>query len=105
MNTNDLDNIDVTTHKFTGDELGDLLLASVQQMNAEEISRTHTVTVNEAIEARHKTGLSQREFADIMQVSIRTLQAWEQGKRQPSGSAATLLKVATQSPQTLLNLR
>lgn len=110
MNTNNqnafnLDNIDIATHEFTGGELGDLLLASVKQMKVGDISKTHEVTVNEAIEARHKVGLSQREFADIMGVSIRTLQAWEQGKRQPSGSAVTLLKVATQSPQTLLSLR
>ncbi|MDP8163522.1 helix-turn-helix domain-containing protein [Pasteurella skyensis] len=100
----DIDNIDIKTHEFTGQELGELLLQSVKQMKNNEVAKEHTVTVNNAVEARQKVGLSQREFAKIMGVSVRTLQAWEQGKRQPSGSAITLLKIATQKPQVLLSI-
>ncbi|MDP8032675.1 helix-turn-helix domain-containing protein [Pasteurella atlantica] len=100
----DIDNIDIKTHEFTGQELGELLLQSVKQMKSNEVAKEHTVTVNNAVEARQKVGLSQREFAKIMGVSVRTLQAWEQGKRQPSGSAITLLKIATQKPQVLLSV-
>ncbi|MDP8052817.1 helix-turn-helix domain-containing protein [Pasteurella atlantica] len=100
----DIDNIDIKTHEFTGQELGELLLQSVKQMKNNEVAKEHTVTVNNAVEARQKVGLSQREFAKIMGVSVRTLQAWEQGKRQPSGSAITLLKIATQKPQVLLSV-
>ncbi len=105
----DIDNIDIANHEFTGDELGELLLASVKQMKNGEVAKTHKIevkdTVNQAIQARHKVGLSQQDFATLMGVSVRTLQAWEQGKRKPRGSAVTLLKVATQQPQTLLSLR
>lgn len=101
----DIDNTDIANHEFTGEELGELLLASLKQMKTGEVSRQHHVTVNEAIEARHKVGLSQKDFAEVMGVSVRTLQAWEQGVRKPSGSAVTLLKIATQQPQALLAVR
>jgi putative transcriptional regulator len=51
--------------------------------------------------ARAGTGLSQGEFAKAMGVSVRTLQAWEQGRRQPSGAAQTLLKIAARHPRVL----
>jgi DNA-binding XRE family transcriptional regulator len=46
-------------------------------------------------------GLSQGEFAKAMGVSVRTLQAWEQGRRQPSGAARTPLKIAARHPRVL----
>lgn len=99
-----IDKIDIANHTFTGEELGELLLQSVKQMNNNEVAKEHHIVINKAVEARHKVGLSQKDFAKIMGVSVRTLQAWEQGKRQPSGSAVTLLKIATQQPQALLSI-
>ena len=54
--------------------------------------------------ARAATGLSQAPFARLLGVSIRTLQEWEQGRKMPSGAAATLLKVATRHPEVLQEL-
>lgn len=54
--------------------------------------------------ARAATGLSQAPFARLLGVSIRTLQEWEQGRKIPSGAAATLLKVATRHPEVLQEL-
>ncbi|MDR3415615.1 MAG: helix-turn-helix domain-containing protein [Nevskia sp.] len=51
--------------------------------------------------ARAGTGLSQGEFAMAMGVSVRTLQDWEQGRREPSGAAQTLLKIAAKHPRVL----
>ncbi len=51
------------------------------------------------VAARAGTGLSQSEFAGMMGVSIRTLQDWEAGRRQPSGAAQTLLRIAAQHPR------
>lgn len=49
-------------------------------------------------------GLSQSAFAGLMGVSLRTVQEWEQGRRDPSGPAKTLLRIAEQHPQVLLEL-
>ena len=54
--------------------------------------------------ARAATGLSQATFAKLLGVSVRTLQEWEQGRKVPSGAAATLLKVAAKHPEVLKEL-
>lgn len=53
---------------------------------------------------REKTGLSQARFAELLGVSVRTLQDWEQGRRAPSGAARTLLMVAARNPRALLDV-
>lgn len=52
---------------------------------------------------REKIGLSQSAFAGLLGVSIRTLQEWEQGRRQPKGPAQALLRVADRHPKALLS--
>lgn len=53
---------------------------------------------------RERTGLSQSRFAELLGVSVRTLQDWEQGRRAPSGAARTLLLVAARNPRALLDV-
>jgi putative transcriptional regulator len=60
------------------------------------------VVSSPVIEARKKTGLSQSQFAALMGVSVRTVQGWEQGRKQPSGAARTLLAIASTNPKALL---
>ncbi|MDR1310575.1 MAG: helix-turn-helix domain-containing protein [Burkholderiaceae bacterium] len=89
---------------MTGTEFGEKLLKSVRQMKAGEISRVivakSTATMTEA--TRKRMGMSQVEFARLIGVSPRTLQDWEQGRREPSGAARTLLKIAAKRPDAVL---
>jgi putative transcriptional regulator len=77
------------------------LLASVRQMKAGKSVRLTTVEVSAATEARNRVGMSQSEFAKLLGVSVRTLQDWEQGRREPSGAAKTLLRIASQNPEVV----
>ncbi|WP_237613781.1 helix-turn-helix domain-containing protein [Pseudomonas syringae] len=60
------------------------LLNSVRQMKNGKAARTTEVTLSAAAEARAKVGVSQNAFAQLLGVSLGTLQDWEQGRRQPS---------------------
>ena len=53
------------------------------------------------VRARLQSGLTQAQFAALLGVSKRTLEQWEQGRRQPSGAAKTLLRVAELHPDIL----
>jgi len=53
---------------------------------------------------RRKLKLSQSAFAGLMGVSLRTVQDWEQGRRQPSGPAKSLLRIAEQHPEVFREL-
>jgi putative transcriptional regulator len=74
------------------------LLQSIREMKAGKTQ----VVYSPATEAREKTGLSQSQFAALLGVSVRTLQGWEQGRKQPSGAARTLLTIARTNPKALL---
>jgi putative transcriptional regulator len=77
------------------------LLESIRQAKRGE-GRVTKVAVTAATEARMKLGVSQSAFAQLLGVSVRTLQEWEQGRREPSGAARTLLRIALKSPEVIL---
>ena len=47
---------------------------------------------------RERTNLSQSEFAQLIGVSVKTLQNWEQERRRPTGPAAALLSIIAHDP-------
>jgi putative transcriptional regulator len=79
-------------------DLGADLIRSIREMKAGQ----GRVVTSPVIEARKKTGLSQSQFAALLGVSVRTLQGWEQGRKQPSGAARTLLAIASTNPKAVL---
>ena len=81
------------------------LLESVKQMRRGQAARVTKVAIPAAAEARAKVGLSQSDFAILLGVSARTLQDWEQGRREPTGAAKTLLRVAVSHPEILRALQ
>lgn len=60
-----------------------------------------TVREASAARARLAADLSQSQFALLLGVSVRTLQQWEQGRREPRGAARTLIALAAEHPATL----
>lgn len=78
--------------------IGEELLESIRDIKAGHYGALHQVEVTKAAEARSRTGLSQVKFAELLGVSVRTLQEWEQGRRMPSGAARSLLHIAVSRP-------
>lgn len=91
----------VAKRVFAGEALGLKLLQSVREMKASRAARVTKVEPNDVAQARHNTGLSQAEFAEVLSISKRTLQEWEQGRRQPSGAAQTLIRIAKRHPDVV----
>ncbi len=83
----------------SGEDLGRKLLQSVREMKARKFARVTAVPLNEVVEARQSTGMSQAEFASALCISKRTLQEWEQGRRAPSGAAQALIRIARKHPR------
>ncbi|MBS3895421.1 helix-turn-helix domain-containing protein [Silanimonas sp.] len=82
-------------------DIGTELLEAIRQVKAGNIGKVHLVPVTLAVEARLRVGMSQAQFAEKLGVSKRTLQEWEQGRRQPSGAAMALLKIAAARPDVV----
>ncbi|NHB09265.1 helix-turn-helix domain-containing protein [Burkholderia cepacia] len=80
------------------------LLRSVREMKAGIEGRVTLVQPTDASVARAKVGMSQSEFANLLGVSLRTYRQWEQGRRNPTGAALTLLRVAIKHLEALKNL-
>ena len=50
---------------------------------------------------RQRFGLSQSQMATFLNVSKRTLENWEQGRRSPTGPARTLLRIMEREPHAV----
>jgi putative transcriptional regulator len=103
--------------RYLEQHCGDLLIESLKQAVAYErgepgaavrvVTRTARNTRIAAPPAysperitriRERLGLSQAVFASALNVSPGTVRSWEQGVRQPSGSALRLLQIAETAP-------
>ena len=65
-------------------------------------SRRFIVEQTDVKAIREQIGLSQSDFAKLMRVSVKTLQNWEQHRRNPTGPAAALLKIVSTAPEVAL---
>jgi putative transcriptional regulator len=79
------------------------LLGSIRQAGAivrgERQPARRTVICSSGVrDIRERTSLSQSEFAQLIGVSVNTLQNWEQDRRRPTGPAAALLRIIEHDP-------
>ena len=82
-------------------DIGQEILQGIRDVKAGRIGRRYTIESYPIVRAREKSGLSQAKFAELLGVSIRTIQDWEQGRREPNAAAKTLIKVAELHPSVL----
>ncbi len=85
------------------------ILEGIREINAykmgDVVLKTRVLAEPSAAkDIRAKLRLSQAAFAGLMGVSLRTVQDWEQGRREPSGPAKSLLRIAEQHPEIFVQL-
>lgn len=61
------------------------------------------LTKEEIHQLRLDLQLSVALFADLMNVSPKTVEAWEAGTNQPTGSAVRLMRMAQKNPDILMD--
>ena len=77
------------------------VLDGVREIKAGRGKRFKVEPRSAILRTRLKSGLTQAQFAVLLGVSKRTLEQWEQGRREPSGAAKTLIRVAELHPEIL----
>ena len=89
--------------------IGAEILQGLRDMKAHQSGkrrlRAHQIdpmTGADAKRIRKQLDLSQSEFSALLGVSLRTLQEWEQSRREPRGPAQALLRVADRHPEALI---
>jgi putative transcriptional regulator len=82
-------------------DIGNEILQAIRDIKAGRGKRTILFRANELSTVRGKLQLSQQQLANLIGVSVRTLQAWEQGRRRPSGAALALLAIASARPDVV----
>jgi len=90
-----------TRARYEARDIGQEVLQGIRDIKAGRVGRRYTAASWPIVRAREKSGLSQAKFAALLGVSVRTLQDWEQGRREPNAAAKTLIKVAELSPALL----
>jgi len=86
-----------SNHSMNGEDLGQMILKGLKQVKEGQFS----VVYSPVTAARTKLGMTQEEFAKLLSVSVRTLQGWEQGLKQPAGAARSLIRVAVARPDVV----
>jgi len=84
-------------------DIGKEILDGIKAIKRGEGRRFKVEAPSDVKNTRENLHLSQSAFAALMGVSTRTLQEWEQGRRQPSGPASALLRIANKHPEALLH--
>ena len=72
------------------------------QRGAKRAARRTVIGAPDVRQIRGSLGLSQEQFALLIGVSPRTVQNWEQKRREPEGAAKALLIVTAHNPRVVL---
>ena len=86
---------------FAGPDKNEVL-ESIREIKSGNVARRTIIDVPSEIKrVREKLDVSQAEFAEMIGISKRTLQEWEQGRCKPTGAALKLLMIARRHPEVL----
>ncbi len=83
-------------------DIGQEILDGLNAIKAGKGRRVDVLSPDQIRKARSKLKLSQAQFAKMLNISMRTVQDWEQGRRSPAGAANSLLKIAIKRPDAIM---
>jgi putative transcriptional regulator len=94
----------MTKKKYMTDTDFEALLGAVGEAGAimrgaAKPSRRFALEAPDVVAIRNEFKLSRNKFAQMIGVSARTLEGWEQGRRQPTGAARIFLVIAAKHPE------
>ena len=76
-----------------------LLAGELAGLNVElRLRRPVPSEAEEVVQLRARRHLSQREYADLLGLDVRTLQNWEQGRNKPDPAAISLMRIFDRAP-------
>jgi putative transcriptional regulator len=84
-------------------EKGDKSMGRLRVSTIPKIEPMADYSKEEIKEIRQKINLPQKYFAELVGVSPRAVEAWETGKRKPTGSAKRLFQLIEKDPN-LVNI-
>jgi putative transcriptional regulator len=73
-----------------------------RELRTTVLIKTEPMTKEEVKALREKLKVSQAVFANYLNVSPKSVQAWEQGISKPTGAALRLLRIARKNPDILV---
>ena len=84
-------------------DIGEEILAGLKEFRDKpESLQRYQFAPADVKSIREQFEMSQKQFADFLMISVRTLQKWEQGIRNPDGAAHALLRVMEREPHAVL---
>jgi putative transcriptional regulator len=89
------------------DEEFNELIKSIQEAGSirrgeKKAARVFHMDTPDVKKIRETLNLTQNDFSALLGISVRTLQNWEQKRREPAGAARVLLELAAKHPQEVL---
>jgi len=85
-------------------DIGQEILESIRDIKSGKGSVYRVEVPGDILLIRKNLNLSQKGFAALLNVSERTLQEWEQGRRKPTGPACSLLRIAEKHPEVFIDI-
>jgi putative transcriptional regulator len=88
--------------KLFNDLVASLTEAAAIRKGRAKPARVTRVGAPHVRDVRLLTGLTQAQFAQLIGVSPKTLQNWEQDRRTPTGPASALIKIVAAAPKVAI---
>jgi len=82
-------------------EKGDTSKGRIRIVEIPEIEPLNEYPKEKIKELRQKVNLPQKYFAELLGVTLKSVEAWESGKRQPTGTAKRLFQLMEKNPNII----